>query len=73
MSGAGPGYQRRTDKSSLAVVLVLPHVRGAVLEDVTPGCSADSTGLHPGEVVVATDEKPILGQTLQYVAYLNSG
>ena len=44
---------------ALAAGLGLPDKPGVILEDVTPGSSADIAGLHPGDVVAAIDEKPI--------------
>ena len=43
----------------LAQGLGLPDKPGVILEDVTPGSSADIAGLHPGEVIAAIDGKAI--------------
>jgi serine protease Do len=55
---------------ALAGGLGLPDKPGVILEDVTPGSSADLAGLHQGDVVVAIDGKPIMGpQQLSIVLF----
>ncbi len=45
---------------ALASALGLSDSSGLILEDVTPGSSADLAGLHPGDLIAAADGRPIV-------------
>jgi serine protease Do len=43
----------------LAAGLGLPNKPGVILDDVLPGSPAEASGLHPGDVLLAVDDKAI--------------
>ena len=51
------GIIAREITPTLANGLGLAHQSGVVLEDVLPGSSADRSGLHPGDILLAVDGK----------------
>jgi serine protease Do len=49
------GISATSISTELAGGLGLPNEQGVVLEDVAPGSSADTAGLHPGDVLLTID------------------
>jgi serine protease Do len=52
------GIVARDLTSTLASGLGLAPQSGVILEDVVPNSSADHSGLHPGDILLAIDDKP---------------
>ncbi len=63
------GVYLRTITPDLAEGLKLPRSHGVLLEDVSPGSSADKAGLKVGEVVVDIGGKPV-GDVKQFATQL---
>jgi serine protease Do len=63
------GVYLRTITSDLAEGLKLPRDHGVLLEDVSPGSSADKAGLKVGEVVMSIGGKPV-GDVKQFATQL---
>ena len=63
------GVYLRTITPDLAEGLKLPRSHGVLLEDVTPGSSADKAGLRVGEVVTNIGGKPV-GDVKQFATQL---
>jgi serine protease Do len=51
------GFVARAITPTLAAGLNLPQKSGIIVEDVTPNSSADRSGLHPGDILLAVDGK----------------
>jgi serine protease Do len=64
------GVRAQTITPTLAAGLGLPRDRGVVLADVLPGSPAARAGLHPGDLVLGIDGKPMEnGRQLQVTLY----
>src|SRR5450631_3760821 len=63
------GVYLRTITPDLAEGLKLPRNHGVLLEDVSPGSSADKAGLKVGEVITSIGGKPV-GDTKEFATVL---
>src|SRR6516165_7539173 len=63
------GVYVRTITPDLAEGLKLPRAHGVLLEDVSPGSSADKAGLKTGEIVTNIGGKPV-GDTKEFATLL---